>query len=140
MEDFMRARTTILASAAVTALAVTPMLGISVAQADTTPSPSASSSAAPRLARACGRIPHRIERLEKLQTRFHASADTKGSIAYLSARIDAAKGAGKTDLARLLNDRLAVRKDIDSQLPDILAKLQDAQQVCQHPATPQASS
>ena len=117
--------------AALAAFAVVPVLVAPVASADPTP------SAGPHLTAACGRLPHRIERVERLQTRFHASATTRGSIAYLSARIEKAKTEGHTDLARVLGDRLAVRKDIDSQLPDVLAKLHDAQQVCE---THQASS
>jgi hypothetical protein len=140
----MRVKPTIWTAAAVVSLAVVPVLGASIAEADTTPNssaPSVSSTATPRLAQSCGRIPRRIQRLERVQARFHADANTKGSIAFLSARIDKARADGKADLARLLSDRLAVRKDIDSQLPDILARLQDAQQVCaSSSASPQASS
>ena len=129
----MSVLTTIWTTAAVATLAVAPVLGASAAQADSTPAPG---TGAPRLARACERVPHRIDRLEKLQTRFHAEASVKGSVAFLSARIDKARAEGRTDLVRLLTDRLAVRKDIDATLPDILAKLHDAQSVCaSHPTT-----
>ena len=84
----------------------------------------------PRLTTACNRIPHRIERVEKLQARLHADSGTKGSIAFLQARIDKAEHDGHRDVAALLRDRLAIRKDIDSQLPDVLAKLKDARSVC----------
>jgi len=131
----MSVRTFIRATAAVAVVTAVPLLGTSAAlAADGTPSPTAGKA---RLVAACSRIPHRIERLERVQTRFHADASTRGSIAFLSARIDKAKAAGQNDLAQLLSDRLAVRKDIDSQLPDVLAKLHDAQQVCE---THQASS
>ena len=70
-----------------------------------------------------------------MQARFHADAGTKGSIAFLQARIDAATKAGQTDLVRVLTDRMAVRKDVDATLPDVLTHLKDAQAVCaQHDA------
>jgi len=130
----LRSRT-VRIGAALAAFAVVPVLAAPVASADPTP------SGAPHLAAACGRLPHRIERVERLQTRFHASATTRGSIAFLSARIDKAKAEGHTDLARVLEDRLAVRRDIDSQLGDVLGKLKDARQVCAtHPAAPSTSA
>jgi hypothetical protein len=116
------------ATAAVTLLAVGSVAGASVASANSTGS--GDGTLGPRLATACGRVGHRIERVEKVATRFHADAGTRGSIAYLQARIDAATKAGQTDLVRVLNDRMAVRKDIDATLPDILTHLKDAQSVC----------
>src|SRR5207253_5327367 len=101
---------------AAAALVALPVLGATAASADTGSQP-----AGERLGRACSRLPHRIERLEKVQTRFHADARTKGSIAFLSARIERARTAGKDDVVRVLSDRLAVRKDLDGQLPDMLA-------------------
>jgi hypothetical protein len=122
-------------TAAAAALVAAPVLGATAAAADSGPP-----ATGPRLVRACARLPHRIERLEKVQTRFHADATTKGSIAFLQARIDKAGAAGRSDLVRLLSDRMAVRKDIDSQLPDVLAKLKDAQQVCAEHAAPGSSA
>jgi hypothetical protein len=78
----------------------------------------------------CTRLPARLEKVEKLRTRLHADAQTRGSLAFLQARIGTAKAAGHTDQARLLSDRLAVRKDLDASLPDILTHLLDAKQVC----------
>ena len=127
------------ATALAASLAVVSLAGASGASA----SPVAADDGkwGPQLTRACKRIPARIERVEKLQTRFHADAHTKGSIAFLQARIDTAKTQGRTDVARLLTDRLATRKDVDAALPDVLAKLQDAKSVCdQRAAAPSASS
>jgi len=124
----MRALTTFWTTVAVAGLAAVPVLGVTAAQADTSPSPSA--PAAVRLTRACDRLPRRIARLERVQTRFHADVSTRGSIAFLTARISRADADGKADLARVLRDRLAVRNDLDGQLPDVLAKLKDAEQVC----------
>jgi hypothetical protein len=134
-------------AAAISAVVAVPVLGMSMARADTAPTGGAatatagSTDAGTRLAHACDRLPHRIERLEKVRTRFHADAGTRGSIAFLEARISKADAGGHADLTRLLRDRLAVRKDIDSQLPDVLANLKDAQQVCQqHGSTAGATS
>src|SRR5690349_15210906 len=128
----MPARATIFRTAAAASLAAVPLLGltaVSASAADTTaPTPAATggASATEQLTKACARIPHRIERLERVQTRFHADAQTKGSIAFLQARIDRAKAAGHDDLVRVLSDRMTVRKSIDSQLPTVLSALRDA--------------
>jgi len=82
------------------------------------------------LAQICSRIPNRIERVEKAQARLGADAATKGSIARVQARLERAEAEGHTDLARLLRDRLAIRKDVAAVLPDILVHLKDAQEVC----------
>lgn len=133
----MSVLTKIWTTAAAASLVAVPALGAGTAVADSGPQPSTQA----RFTRACGRLPARIERLAKLQARFHADAGTKGSIAFLQARIDRARAAGHGDLARVLSDRLAVRRDIAAQLPDVLAKLQDAQRVCaQHSSTPGPSS
>ena len=80
--------------------------------------------------KACNRLPARLARVQKLQARLDGDASTKGSIAALQARIDAATAAGKRDAVRLLTDELAIRKDVAGILPDRVAKLQDAQAVC----------
>jgi len=121
------------ATAAVAVLAVGSVTGASIASASATGS--GDDTLGPRLTKACSRVGHRIERVEKVQARFHADAGTKGSIAFLQARIDAATKAGQTDLVRVLTDRMAVRKDVDATLPDVLTHLKDAQAVCaQHDA------
>jgi len=79
---------------------------------------------------ACSRIPQRVERVEQVQHRIQGSAETKGSIAFLEARIERQRQAGHDDAVRLLENRLAVRKDVAAMLPDVLTRLHDAQQVC----------
>lgn len=115
------------ATAAVTVLSVGSVAGTSMASASSTGS---HDGLGQRLTVACGRVGKRIERVEKVQARLHAGADSPGSIARLQARIDKATTAGSTDLARLLTDRLAIRKDLDSTLPDVLTHLKDARTVC----------
>ena len=80
--------------------------------------------------KACNRLPARLARVQKVQARLDGDASTKGSIAALQARIGAATAAGKQDVARVLTDELAIRKDIAGTLPDRVAKLQDEQAVC----------
>jgi hypothetical protein len=125
------------AAALATVLTFGAVAGATAASADdsspsSTSNPSTSAAATPggRLAKACARIPVRLEKVEKLQTKLHGDAKTRGSIAFLQARIDRATAEGQADRARLLTDRLAVRKDLDATLPDILTRLKDAQQVC----------
>lgn len=79
---------------------------------------------------ACSRIGQRIERVEQRRQRITGDASTKGSIAYLEARIERQRQAGHDDAVRLLENRLAVRKDVAALLPDVLTRLHDAQQVC----------
>jgi hypothetical protein len=78
----------------------------------------------------CVRVPVALARVQKVQTRFAADVNTKGSIAYLEARIAKAQSEGKTDVVRLLDDRLVMRKDLAGILANRLEQLQDAQQVC----------
>jgi hypothetical protein len=95
--------------------------------ADATPSTGANQD---RLSVTCSRLPNRIERIERVQERLNADADTPGSFAYLQARIDKNRQAGHDDAVRLLEDRMAIRKDVAALLPDVLTHLKDAQQVC----------
>jgi hypothetical protein len=66
------------------------------------------------------RIPNALKRIEKLTSTASASATTRGSTAWLQAKENDAKTAGKTDLAA------AIQKRIDAR-PGKLAKLADAQ-------------
>lgn len=85
----------------------------------------------PRLEEVCRRVPVRIAQVEAAQDRLGASARTPGSIAFLQARIDRAEAAGQSDTARLLGNRLAVRRDIEALLPDVLLRLQDSWELCE---------
>lgn len=115
-------------AAVTTMLALGPVAGSAVeAAGGSTPSPG---KPGPRLERVCSRIPDRIARLERLHHRLRADVRTPGSLAFLQARIERAKGAGRTDQARLLSDRLAVRKELDGSVPRLLTHLKDAREVC----------
>src|SRR5450755_2306185 len=125
--------TTVGATLAAAVLSVGSIAGTSSASASTT---RPHDDLGKQWTTACGRVSRQIARVEKVQARLEASSDTPGSIARLQARIDKARAAGNSDLATLLTDRLAVRKDIDATLPGVLARLKDAQSECSaHPAT-----
>lgn len=62
-----------------------------------------------RYERACLRIPNFQIRTDNFITRLNGDAATRGSLAWLQAQIDDAKAKGRTQLATVLENRLAVR-------------------------------
>jgi hypothetical protein len=80
-----------------------------------------------RLQRACDRIPNLLTRSAKLATRLAGDADTRGSIAWLQARVDKAEAAGNTDRVAALKARLKVREDLQKILPGRVERLKQAQ-------------
>ncbi len=62
-----------------------------------------------RLKRACLRIPNLQLRIGNFITRLEGDASTRGSLLWLQAQIDDAKAKGRTQLATVLENRLAVR-------------------------------
>jgi hypothetical protein len=62
-----------------------------------------------RLKRACLRIPNLEIRTERLINRLNGDASTRGSLLWLQAQIDDATAKGRTQLAEVLTNRLAVR-------------------------------
>jgi hypothetical protein len=59
--------------------------------------------------RACLRIPNLELRTEQLQERLDGDATVRGSLAWLASKADAARAAGRPQLATVLENRLAVR-------------------------------
>jgi hypothetical protein len=119
---------TLKATAVAAVLAASTVAGVSAAHADATaPAPSTGTG---QLGAACHHVEKQLTRATKLSTRLHADASTKGSIAFLQARIDQANHNGQTALARVLTDRMAVRKQIDGQLPEVISHLTDAKAAC----------
>ena len=91
----------------------------------------ARAAAAQRLTVACARIPNLLIRSEKLQARLAADASTRGSIAWLQARIEAAQKSGRAELVTVLTNRLEVRRALQESLPGRTERLRQAQQgVC----------
>ncbi|MGZ4794148.1 MAG: hypothetical protein ACXWBO_20015 [Ilumatobacteraceae bacterium] len=81
-----------------------------------------------RYERACLRIPNFQIRTNNLITRLQGDASTKGSLAWLQAQINDAKAKNRTQLATVLQNRLAVRTQtlkVLQQRQDGLAKLLD---------------
>lgn len=74
-----------------------------------------------RYERACLRIPNLQIRTNNLITRLNGDASVRGSLAWLQAQIDDANAKGRTQLATVLENRLAVR----TQSLDVLAQRQE---------------
>ncbi len=81
-----------------------------------------------RYERACLRIPNLTIRTDNLTTRLQGDASTRGSLAWLQAQIDDATAKNRTQLATVLQNRLAVRTQtlvVLKQRHDKLAELAD---------------
>ena len=79
-----------------------------------------------RLEAFCTRVPHLIERGEKVQPRLAGDADTKGSLAWLRARVDKAEEQGRDRAVRRLERRLERRTELAERLPERLERLRTA--------------
>jgi hypothetical protein len=81
-----------------------------------------------RLQRACLRIPNLETRTSNFITRLNGDASTRGSLLWLQAQIDNAKAKNRTQLATVLENRLAVRTQtlkVLTQRQTTLEKLAD---------------
>ena len=81
-----------------------------------------------RYERACLRIPNLQLRTTNVITRLNGDAATKGSLAWLQAQVDDATAKGRTQLATVLQNRLAVRTqtlEVLTQRQQRLTKLAD---------------
>ena len=74
-----------------------------------------------RYRRACLRIPNLQLRTDNLIARLNGDASTRGSLLWLQTQIDDAKAKGRTQLATVLDNRLAVR----TQSLEVLAQRQE---------------
>ena len=102
-----RSAKSMLVLGAVVVTAGTAFVVPSSAQAST---PSSTAHELPaRLKRACLRIPNLQLRVGNFITRLEGDASTRGSLLWLQAQIDEAKAKGRTQLATVLENRLAVR-------------------------------
>lgn len=80
----------------------------------------------------CAKLDAIAQRGQTLLTRLNDDADTRGSIAWLTARAATATAAGNTDLAAKLTDRAARRTDLAQTLTTLGPELLDAAQAhCQ---------
>ncbi len=78
----------------------------------------------------CEKVTDRLARVEKAQARFAADASTRGSNAFLEARIAKATAAGQPDFAHVLSNRLASRKLLATIAPQRLTLLKDSAATC----------
>jgi hypothetical protein len=83
-----------------------------------------------RLERFCTRVPHLIERGEKVQPRLAGNAETRGSLAWLQARIDKAESESRDRAVKRLERRLERRTELAARLPERLETLRKAQTEC----------
>jgi hypothetical protein len=83
-----------------------------------------------RLERFCTRVPHLIERGEKLQPRLAGDAETRGSLKWLQARIDQAEQKDLPFVVRRLERRLERRTELSQKLPERLDALAKAKTEC----------
>ncbi len=107
----------------------------------TTPPSSASSEAstAPaatgtRLQALCARVPRLLARTNRLVERLEGDADTRGSLARLQERIDAATAAGRDAQVTVLTNRLHVRRAQLALLRDRRALLLELAAACEENA------
>ncbi len=92
---------------------ITGLAGLAAVAATVVPTTAAAAAPAadlgPRIERACMRIPNIELRTNNLIERLQGDATVRGSLAWLQAQIDRANQRGRTDLATVLENRLAVR-------------------------------
>jgi hypothetical protein len=117
---------------AVLATAGAALVVPSVASAATpTTTATASTSTLPlRLQRACLRIPNLETRTSNFITRLNGDATTRGSLLWLQAQIDDATAKGRTQLATVLQNRLAVRTQTLKVLTQRQTTLEKLAELC----------
>lgn len=79
----------------------------------------------------CARIPNLLARTDAQISRLPAGPETRGSIAWVKSRAQAASDRNRAQLATELNNRADVLTQKLALLPNQKAALQKAQQTCQ---------
>jgi hypothetical protein len=74
------------------------------------------------------RIPNVLDRIAKLSTRIDGDASTRGSTAWLQAKEDAARKAGRTEVADAIGKRIAARPAKESKLAEVKSKVESFKQ------------
>jgi hypothetical protein len=85
-----------------------------------------------RYQRACLRIPNLQLRTGNLITRLNGDATTRGSLLWLQAQIDDATAKGRTQLATVLENRLAVRTQTLKVLTQRQTRLEKLAELCRN--------
>jgi hypothetical protein len=102
------------------------------AQAATTPSTPTTNELPLRLERACLRIPNLELRTQRLIDRLNGDASTRGSLLWLQRLIDDATAKGRTQLAEVLTNRLAVRTQTVKVLEQRQERLEKLAERCRN--------
>ena len=71
----------------------------------------------------CDRLKKHEQNRQALQTRLSADANTRGSIAWLTAKAASATAAGDDALAKLYTDKAALRSQLLDPLKTVTADL-----------------
>jgi hypothetical protein len=71
----------------------------------------------------CDRLKKNEQRRQALQTRLSADANTRGSVAWLTAKAASATAAGDQALAKLYTDRATLRSQVMDPLKTVTADL-----------------
>ena len=116
---------TAVASGAVAIALLVPMS--SVASADET---SNTSNVRARLTAVCTRTTTATTRTQTALDRLQGDASTKGSLAWMQAKIDQATEAGRTQMVTALQNRLEVRTARVAVLTQKLATLGEISEFC----------
>jgi hypothetical protein len=119
----------IVTATAVAGLAVVS-LGAGAAHAQGT-SGTAGDAGKARLEKACQQVPDRIARVEKAEARIKGDVNTRGSLAWLDARIAKATSNNHPDLAEVLTNVKSTRTLLIPVLDQRLVTLKDIQAKCQ---------
>jgi hypothetical protein len=85
-----------------------------------------------RLERACLRIPNLEIRTQNFIDRLNGDASTRGSLLWLQAQIDDATAKGRTQLAEVLTNRLAVRTQTVTVLEQRHERLEKLAERCRN--------
>ena len=76
----------------------------------------------------CDRIDKSLPKRQAVLTRLEGDANTKGSIAWLTAKAATATSAGNAELAKLYTDKAALRTQVLDPLKTVTADLVAVQQ------------
>ena len=116
------------------AIAATVAVGVPAVSAQDGPSsteaPANAGQRQARLEKACQRVPAITERVDRMIARLEGDASTRGSLAWLQTRVDAANDAGRDQLVTVLRNRLDVRTARLALLHERRGSLADIAQIC----------
>ncbi|MFJ9412591.1 MULTISPECIES: hypothetical protein [unclassified Streptomyces] len=131
-----RRKATMTAALAGLVLATTAAAAPSFAAAGASPATSDSAAAHTKgpkgdgARKLCHRVPRLEKRIDRRIKRMEGPVARRGSLKFLEARIDNAKKANHTAIAKFLGDRLATRKELLASLKKKKPDLKDVATWC----------